>query len=424
VSIKQRLQRWLLEKASAVAPLISFQALGQPVWTPRRYDKFAEEGYQKNIIVYKAINERMTAVQQAVWLVQRLVGGEWVDDEESDLAKLLRRPNEFQGGSAFFGALCGYDSISGNMYIEAVRPSIARPPTELHVLRPDRMKVIPGTQGVQGYEYAVGAAEPKIWDVEENAIRHVKQFHPLNDWYGLSPLEAAAYDVDIHTATLEWNKALLDNGCRPSGALVYAPKQDGVSDMLGEEDYNRLKQQIDEQYSGAGNAGRPFLLEGGLTWQGMGLSPSDMDYINSKNTTARDIVMAFDVPPMLLGLPGDNTFSNLKEARVGFWEQWVLTWLYNLRDELNAWLAPQFGAEYRIVIDEDQILALAPRREAVWDRVNKATFLSIEEKREATGYSRELKEGETVLVPATMIPAGASPLDVPTPVRAAEEGEE
>jgi len=424
MNFRQRFGSWLLQKASAVAPLISLQSLGQPVWTPRRYDKFAEEGYQKNIIVYKAVNERMTAVQQAVWQVQKLVNGEWEEDPESDLAKLLRRPNEFQGGSAFFGALCGYDSISGNMYIEAVHPSPGRPPTELHALRPDRMKVIPGLQGVQAYEYAVGTAQPKRWDVDENAIRHLKQFHPLNDWYGLSPLEAAAYDVDIHTATLEWNKSLLDNGARPSGAMVYAPKQEGAPDMMGEDNYNRLKKEIDEQYSGTANAGRPMLLEGGLTWQGMSLSPAEMDYINSKNTTARDIVMAFDVPPMLLGLPGDNTFANLREARVGFWEQWALTWLYNMQDELNAWLAPQFGDEYRVVLDEDAILALAPRREAVWDRINEATFLSIEEKREAVGYPKEPETGEVVLVPATLVPAGTSPLvDNPTPVREENEDE-
>jgi HK97 family phage portal protein len=408
-----------------VAPLISLQTLGQPVWTPRRYDKFAEEGYQKNIIVYKAINERMTAVQQAVWQVQKRVGDDWEEAPDSELAKLLARPNEFQGTSAFFGALCGYDSISGNMYIEAVKPSPGRPPVELHVLRPDRMKVVPGPQGPAAYEYSVDGAYRKRWNVSENAIRHLKQFNPLNDWYGLSPLEAAAFDVDIHTSTLAWNKSLLDNGARPSGALVYAPRQEGAPDQLDEDNYNRLKMELDEQYSGTANAGRPFLLEGGLTWQALSLSPAEMDYINSKNTTARDIVMAFDVPPMLLGLPGDNTFSNLKEARIGFWEQWVLTWLYNLRDELNAWLAPQFGDEFRIVIDEDAILALAPRREAVWDRVNEATFLSIEEKREATGYPRDLREGEVVLVPATLIPAGTELFgsDEPTPVRADEADE-
>ena len=58
-------------------------------------------------------------------------------------------------------------------------------------------------------------------------ILHVKLFHPLNDHYGLSPIEAAASAIDIHNTASRWNKALLDNSARPSGALVYTAR-DGI----------------------------------------------------------------------------------------------------------------------------------------------------------------------------------------------------
>jgi HK97 family phage portal protein len=295
-------------KASATQLIVSMQSLGRPVWTPRRYDKFAQEGYQKNIIVYKAIRELLLAAEQAPWFVQRLVAGQWKEDEMNPLAALLKRPNPQQSGPVFFGSLMGFYSIAGNAYMEKVRPSPGRAPKELYALRPDRMKVIPGPSGPDGYIYTVNGGEKKWVGEDAGDIRHLKDFNPLDDWYGQSPMEAAAFDIDIHNAALEWNKALLDNGCRPSGALIYEPKTESAPAMLSDESFLKLKQQIDDLYSGKSNAGRPLLLEGWLKWVNFMLSPADMDFINSKNTSARDICAAWGVPPQLLGIPGDNTF--------------------------------------------------------------------------------------------------------------------
>jgi len=381
--------------------------LGNPTWTKRRYDKLADEAYVKNVVAYKAINELITSAKQAPWDVYRIDSqGERREVGESDpLLKLLLRPNPQQSGAAFFGNLVGFYNIAGNAYIEAVKTVMTQPPKELYIQRPDRMAVIPGDDGPAGYQYKVNG-QTKTWkDQDKDLIRHLKMFHPTDDWYGLSPIEAAAYDVDIHNETLAWNKALLENRAQPSGAMVYEPKRDTSPDYLPEEQFQRLKQELEEKYTGSTNAGRPLLLEGGLKWQQMGFSPQDMDYINSKNTTARDICMAFGVPPQLLGIPGDNTYSNMREARAALWEQTVLPQLYEIRDELNAWLAPQFGDEYRIDIDEDDIMALAPRRAEHWDKINAASFLTINEKREALGYE-PVQGGDDVLQPANLIPVG------------------
>lgn len=410
----------LLIKQSAAQAIISMQNLGSATWSKREYAKFAEEGYQKNIVVFKAINELITAGEQAPWSVQRwdATAKLWVDDEECALAKLLKQPNPQQSGPAFFGAMVGFFSIAGNEYIEAVKPVMNAPPRELYNLRPDRMAVKTGPTGPAGYVYKVGGAE-KTWSAEDNAIRHLKTFHPTDDWYGLSPMEAAAYGVDIHNAALAWNKALLDNNAKPSGALVYAPKRENAPDFLPDDQYNKLKTQIDELYAGKENAGRPMLLEGGLHWVQFSLSPADMDYINAKNTTARDICTAWGVPPQLLGIPGDNTYSNMKEARQALWEQKVLPLLYKIRDELNAWLVPMYkDAVYRIMLDEDEIAALAPRREEKWKKLQDSTFLTINEKREALGYE-EVDGGDVIYISATLIPIGTNPFDVtpPAPVK-------
>ena len=118
------------------------------------------------------------------------------------------------------------------------------------------------------------------------------------------------------------------------------------------------------------------------------LSPKDMDFLNAKYASARDIALAFGYPPMLLGIPGDNTYANQKEARLALWEQTILPLLEFALDGLNTWLLPRFGDGLRLRYDEDGISALNPRREMLWARVNAASFLTDDEKRAAVGYDR------------------------------------
>lgn len=118
-----------------------------------------------------------------------------------------------------------------------------------------------------------------------------------------------------------------------------------------------------------------------MDWKEMSLSPKDMDYVEMKNSAARDIALAFGVPPQLLGIPGDNTYSNLAEARLALWEQTVIPHVNGLVDALNNWLVPKFDPKIVIEADMDEVPALAPRRDALWDRINSATFLTAEEKK-------------------------------------------
>jgi HK97 family phage portal protein len=130
------------------------------------------------------------------------------------------------------------------------------------------------------------------------------------------------------------------NSARPSGALVYAGA-DGA--MLSAVQYERLKKEFADFYQGANNAGRPLVLDGGLDWRPMSLSPRDMDFLEAKHAAAREIALAFGVPPMLLGIPGDNTYSNYQEANRVFWRQSVLPLAGRIGCAFTHWLAPVFG---------------------------------------------------------------------------------
>ena len=147
-----------------------------------------------------------------------------------------------------------------------------------------------------------------------------------------------------------------------------------------------------------------MLLEGGLDWKEMSLSPKDMDFLNAKLQSARDVAAAFGVPPMLVGVPGDSTYANYREARLALWEETILPLLDFIADQLNHWLSPRFGDHLKLAYDKDEISALSPRREEAWARVQGAEFLTLNEKRAAVGYA-PLDGGDDL--PALIAPAGA-----------------
>jgi HK97 family phage portal protein len=372
------------EKASR-APLpsngqgVAFYLGGRAAWTNRDYAGLAREGFQRNAVVHRAV--RLVAEAAAAIPVDLHHEGRAL--ARHPLLDLLARPNPREGGTRFMESVYGHLLVSGNAYLEAV--SVDGAPRELYALRPDRMRVVPGPDGwPAAYEYQVGSRTVRFDQAGEiPPILHLTLFHPLDDHYGLSPMEAAAVPLDIHNAAGAWNKALLDNAARPSGALVFAGP---VGTQLSDPQFERLKAELELNYQGAANAGRPLLLDGGLDWKPLSLSPKDMDFVEAKHSAAREIALAFGVPPLLLGLPGDNTHANYAEANRAFYRQSVIPLAKRTAEAVAQWLGPAFGGGLRLEPDLDAIEALAPERESLWRRVGGASFLSDDEKRAAVGY--------------------------------------
>lgn len=375
--------RLIGKKESAVGPALAFGKLGRPVWTGRNYEAFAKEAYGQNIIAYRAI--RLIAENgAAIPLLAYDAKGKEMPDHP--VLKLLRNPNPWQSGPSLIDALLAFWRISGNCYLEGV--ALRGEMRELYVLRPDRMKVIPGPRGYpEKYQYDIGGRkfdfQMELPGTKQQPILHVRDFNPVDDYYGQSPIEAGAYAIDVHNAASGFNKALLDNAASPSGAFEVSG---GTGEnTLGDKQYSRLQQQMQDRYGGKQNAGKVMLLEGGLKWIPMGMTPKDLEFTDGKNQTAREIALAFGVPPMLLGIPGDNTYSNYREANRAFHRQTILPLMRHLLADISNWLQPSYPG-LRLDIDVDQIDALAEEREAAWDRVAGATFLTLAEKREALGY--------------------------------------
>ncbi|WP_370322764.1 phage portal protein [Oricola sp.] len=350
-------------------------------WTSASYGALSREGFMRNPVVHRCVRMIAEAGAAVPWLAYE--GAEEVPD--SPALALVARPNMRDSRAGFLETLYGHLLLSGDAFVERAGEGDAE---ALYLLRPDRVSVVTGPDGWPvAVDHQAGATKRRIpFEGEDGAQRllHLSLFHPLDDLRGFAPLEAALMSLDIHNAAGAWNKALLDNAARPSGALVYAPAEGG---SLAPEQFERLKQELNEEYGGAANAGRPMLLEGGLDWKAMGLTPKDMDFVEAKHAASRDIALAFGVPPMLLGIPGDNTYANYREANRAFYRLTVLPMVARTADAFARWLGTGLGESgLRIAPDIDAIEALAPERDALWARLERAGFLTGDEKREAVGY--------------------------------------
>ena len=380
-------------KDSRAGPLIALTGAGRPRWTPRDYASLATEGFAKNAVAYRCV--RMIAEACAATPLAVFVNGE--RDDAHPVAALLRKPNPEQSGAEWLEGLYGALRTAGNAYAEAAGDAFSDAgsaggsggPEELWTLRPDRVTVVPGKAGwPEAYEYSVGGRSVRIGRTSDGwmPVMHLKLWHPTDDHYGFSPIEAAAFAIDVHNASGTWNKALLDNAARPSGALVF-DSRDG--ERLTEAQFALLKAELSEAHSGAGNAGRPLVLEGGLDWKPMSMTPADMDFIAGKHAAAREIALAFGVPPQLLGIPGDATYANYREANAAFWRGTVVPLVRKTAGALTGWLGGRFGSPedggVEITPDLDAVPALQPERDALWARLNAAGFLTDEERRRMAG---------------------------------------
>jgi len=338
------------------------------------YTRAVTEGFLANPIA-----------QRSVRILAESIGQAPLQCSDLRLAALVTATS---AGQSLVETLAAQLLLHGNGYVQILKDASGTP-VELFALRPERAKVVLDANGWPcSYDYTVGGRTTRLALEDEDGwpgLIAIRAMHPLDDHIGAGALEAAWQAVLIHNAATHWNRALLENAARPSGALVYDP---GDGATLAHEQFERLKCELDIAFSGAANAGRPMLLDGGLKWQSMALTPADMDFATLKSAAARDIALAFGVPPMLLGLPGDNTYANYREANRALWRLTLLPLAEKLFAALREGLAPWFPkAELRI--DLDQVPALSEDRERLWSQVSDADFLSRAEKRQMLGLPVE-----------------------------------
>lgn len=327
--------------------------------------------YKTNVVVYRCVHLIAQAISHIPFNVCTK------NDMSNLVTKLLNRPNSEQSGFAFFNALISQKLLFGNVYVVAY---INRHIRALHLLHPESVEVVVDDENIIGYLHN----KKHMYHNRDSksSVLHIKNYDPSDQIYGMSPLESAKLSIEQHTKSTQWNNSLLKNGARPTGAILIK------NDYLSDEQFVKLKAQLDEVYSGPQNTGKPLLLEGGLEWVEMGISPRDMDFLESKNNAAREIALAFGVPPQLLGIKGDNTYNNMQEARIGLWEETIIPMMDELCDILSIWLSGITKSEICISFDKNNISILSEKRQKLWESLAAADFMTLDEKRSIAGLPK------------------------------------
>lgn len=416
--LRRGLSRALTQKASQVGPLIARLVAGNAVWSQRDFAQLAKEGYQQNAVVNACVAKIAQAVATIPVVAYKKTGKNKTEIEDHPVLDLLKRPNPEQDYVALIKAFVSHYKITGNGYLERTGED---DPTkmELYAWRPDRVNIVPRQDGLIGaYEYTAGGARKRLEVDPDRGLRpvlHMKTFNPTDDWLGMSPLDACAYAIDITNTAAKWNLGILNNSGAPSGAFVFQPKDGDQS--LSDDQIAQMRTQIDDMTSPNGRH-RPIVLDGGFDWRQMGLNPEQMQFVEGADRAAREIAFALGVPPMMLGIRGDNTYSNYQEARQAFYQDTVIPLARQIMGALTRWFEHQLGEGVCLEVNTDQLEALAPMRKEQWTGLQTCTFLSINEKREAIGYTA-VDGGDDVYVGAGQIPLGM-PATIPGDSAAAD----
>lgn len=390
----RRFVNWV-RKTVVVNRITTVFGTAPPTYSPNDYPSYAQEGYAKNAYIFACVLKHSVSCAGLPWGVYRVRYGARKRLDSSDLWRLMRRPNAGQTLRAFLREMVSYWDIGGEAYVLRNDTLDGARPVELLNLRPDRVTVTPGAElgVVRGYTYAINGAQPVEYPA--NRVMHIRSFNPLDDWHGMSPIKAASRSVDQHNESKDWSVALLQNSARPSGALV-------AENDLTDEQIERMRGEMQRKDIGSRNAGGAMLLEGGLKWVQMSMKPTDIDWANGMAMSAREMSIVMRTPPELLFDSENKVFSSYREARKAYFEEAVLPDVDYLRDELNSWLAPLFDENIELDYDRDAIEALQDDREALWNSVGNAWWLTLNQKRRKLGLD-DIENGDVLLLPASLI---------------------
>ena len=375
----------------------------------RRYKDYAKEGYQDNAIVHRCVK----LIADSASAVRLKVFDGDIELENHELISLLERPNPLQSGGEYFSSLYSYLLISGNSYLlRDTENDIA--PRELYLLRPDRIKIKSSSSMIPDYYcYLVDGQIIKEYPVDQDngrsQLKQIKLWNPLDDFYGLSPMLASAYNIDQHNLAGLHNVALLKNGCTPSGMLKFQPKDEtGMSASLTDDQRARLLEDLEMRFQGSANSGRPMLLEGDFEYKQLGLNPKDMDFLELLNLSAREIALCFGVPAQMIGIPEANTYSNMETAKLALYEETIIPLLTRVQSDLNEFLSPLYDGDIRIEYDLSSIPAMAEKTKQVYANVTQAVNTGIMTRNEARDKLglEEIEGGDELYIPSNLFPIG------------------
>jgi HK97 family phage portal protein len=362
-------------------------------------EQYIREGYQLNVIVYRAVTEITKAASSIGY---ELYGANGEAIEAHPVLDLLKRPTPMQTWDAWLTEMLVNRMLMGEMAAVAPNDGV---PAELWPLNPLHITVKPGRGGIpSAYVHDVNNRKvsfPVDPITGQSNVLFVKTYNPDNYWRGQSPLMAAALAGDTHNAGMRWNYSLLRNSARPSGLVRFK------GGYPSGEIIQRMREYFKARMQGADNAGEIPMLAEDAEWVALSQTARDMDFLSTMKETSKYVAAAMGVPLPLIDNDA-STFNNLEQAKERLYTDTVIPILQELIEALNNWLLPRYGDGLELRLDLDTIPALEALRERMFQRAVTAYdkgVLTLQEARELMGYQPEA-EGSFKPVPG-------NPFDLP-----------
>lgn len=357
------------------------------------YMSQVNDGLKVNPYVARCVNLIASTVASLDPMLFDKDGNE-VTDSNHPLARLIRSPS---AGKSFYDLTYQamvHHTLNGNAYLWMVRT--IRGVEEIHACPPDRVQAMPSNNLLSPVSYwtlSTGSAQIRIDPAD---MIHVHGPLDTDGIHGISPLDAAAQSVDAQTEARVWNTSLMRNGAKPSMTV-------SVPEVMTPDTFQRFKARLSAMFSGARNAGKVMILDGGKTATYDGFNARDMDYSAGITLTAREICLALGVPPELAGDSANKTYANAAEAHREFAINTVEPLAKRYFNALTRALCTEGDEVARIGYDASQIEGMKVDESALISALTACDFLSDNEKRARLSYDA-IPDGDVILTGMGKVP--------------------
>lgn len=336
-----------------------------------------QEAYLRNPTVFACVNDISKAVAMAPFALHETDDfGQYTTIFNHPLLDLLENPNQTQTRSEFVKTLMLFLLLSGNALVwknfdkgkrRNKQGSPGKGVSELIILNPDMVDY--EDNGFEITKYIGKKKTPlegNTWEPEE--IIHFRLVNPCNQFWGISPVQAAYRSVDIDSKILDWWMNSLENGCKKDAILKFGHE-------LTAAQFQRVRQLIDQQLAGFQNGRGWMILGHEMEIEFLNMTPAELDFMKSREMSSKEIMKIFSVPPPILGDMEQSTFNNMEEATKTFWLSTVCSHLNDICAVLTKRLLPDFGLDINKFYVGYDTQAIEPLRKLYYDAIDYAVKL-------------------------------------------------
>ena len=271
-----------------------------------------------------------TIASLPAWVFRRSEVGRDVDENHAVMRLIRRGPNEHQTWVDFCEWLCASTLLRGNGLAEIVTDTRGM----VVALQPIAWEFV-NVQLLPNGRLAYDVTEVTSFHGGTGRSRRLLQGEVLHlrdrsddGLVGRSRLQRAAAVVSAGLSLQEFTGAMFAKGVNPSCALE-------VDGKLNDESLKQLAQQFRSAFSGSGNAAKALILDQGVTWHQISVSPEDAELLASRRFTTEELARLFGCPPPIVGDLSHGTFTNSETAGRWFAQHTLTPWIRKIEAEFT-----------------------------------------------------------------------------------------